>query len=296
MRLHIHRAERRRIDRWFEADLDSSGREFMLAALNACPKCAAYYRELQMLESSLCGADEPYTHFSIERINKALWTAQIAPNRSTKELMTPRFRLVFAPAAAIVTAAFVLFLLYPTVPPSDRIDIPSKGAVSPVTLVARGAFPQKAESDVGIRLFRAVEGGAAVAEGKDLSINDIVTFTYTQANQPGGQFMLFGIQDTGEVRWYYPSYGETSSIAVNGDKVDEPLKDGILLRVNHMPGRLRVTALFSKRPVATSDVEAAVAAMRQNPGQIMNLSPIPLAKDSTPSIQYSVIVQIGEGK
>jgi hypothetical protein len=174
--------------------------------------------------------------------------------------------------------------------------MPADAALSPVTLVARGGYPQKAEADVGFRLFHVVENGSNVAETGDLSIDDIITFTYTQVNPTGGRLALFGIQETGEIKWYYPGYNEKTSIPIKGDKVDEPLKDGISLSVNHKPGRLRIIALFSKTPVSTSEIEAAVTALRKNSTPIQDLAPILLTKYSTPPIQYSVMVEIGGRK
>jgi hypothetical protein len=301
MGLHIHLPLRRRIDRLFASDLNPKDRARTIAAVDDCPQCAAYYRTMQALESSLCGVDEPYTHFSIERSKKALFDALDASNTTASNRSSPLFtkltfglRWVLVPTA--LAAIVLLLVLGKAAPKPDRVELLPNEAISPVTWVARGSFPKKAEADIGIRLFRVTDGGTAVDESRGLSIDDIITFTYTQANPQGGTFMLFGVQDTGEVHWYYPSDGEKESIAVKGDKVDEPLKDGILLRTNHTKGKLRVTAIFSKTPVLTSDIEAAVSAMRRSPEQIMNLSPIVLVKDSISPIQYSVIVTIGDGK
>lgn len=288
----LHFMTRRKIRRLFTGKLPPTERADVLKAVAGCPACAEYYNKHQALESALSGTDEPFTVFSIERTKEALFATL-----DKKALSKGGFyglRGVLAPTAVATVAALLAFvILLPAGPAPDRTSMPSSAVVSPVTLVARGSFPKKADSDVGIRLFRVSDDGKSVTEGGDLSIDDIITFTYTHANEPGGRLALFGIQETGELRWYYPGYKEKMSIAIEGDKVDEPLKDGIALHVNHRPGWLRITALFTQNPLSAEEIEASTAVLRKDPKRIRALTPITLEKSSTPPLQYSVMVNIG---
>ena len=295
MSLHVHAWTRRRIRSLFLGTLPTSVRAQVFRTLDCCPTCADYYRRYQVAESALCGVDVPYTALSIERVGTAVLGAAIPQ-------AVPRHSLVLRWAAVPVGAAAALLavlLLLPTLrgPASDRAPLSPNATLSPITLVARGGAPRRAVSEVGFRLFRVVDGGLGVKEGGALSLNDIITFTYTQVNEPGGTLALFGIQETGEIRWYYPGYDSDSSVSIAGDKVDEPLSDGIDLSVNHTPGRLRITALFTEKPLTKAEIEAAVVDVGAEADSASEEPPpIVLEKYHVPPIQYSVIVDIEEAK
>ena len=288
MSLHLHGLTRLRIRRLFTDAAAPKTRKQVFKALDRCPACADYYRRHQAAESVLCGVDVPYTAFSIERVGAAVIGAA-NPSQVSKRSALLRWSALPAGVASAVLA----LLLLPSLggPAPDRAPLIPNATLSPITLVARGGAPRSALSDVGFRLFRVVEGGRSVEEGGDLSINDIITFTYTQVNTPGGNLALFGIQDTGEIRWYYPGYDSDTSVAIAGDKVDEPLRDGIDLSVNHTPGRLRITALFTDAPLTKAEIEAAASRIGTNT-DAEEPPPIVLSKYPEPLIQYSVIVEI----
>ena len=294
MAMHVHRLTRARIRRLFTTSPTPHARWKVFDAVRECPACARYYTQYQAAESALTGTDDPYTVFSIERTRAALFAhldnSDIAPSSSKRPIR------IVAPAAVAAAALAALFVLLPAGPTPDRAPVPSGAVMSPVTLTARGGYPPKDEADAGIRVFRVTEGGNAVDEGHALSIHDIITFTYTQVRRPGGSLALFGIQDTGDIRWYYPGYDGNKGIPIEGDKVDEPLKDGISLAVNHTPGALRITAVFSPTPLTKSDIEQAVSKLRAGPGKLEDLTPLAFTEFNAPTIQHSVIVDIGAGK
>jgi hypothetical protein len=291
---HLHLMTQRKIRLLFEGKLPPKARTNLLKSVDRCPACAEYYARHQKLESALCGTDEPFTVFSMERTKKALFATLAEKTAPKKE--SSAFPRILAPAAIVAAAAVLAVFLFPGKPALDRTPITPSAVISPVTLVARGGFPQKAQADAGIRVFRVSKDAAHVSEGGDLFIDDTITFTYTYVNESGGALALFGIQNTGEIRWYYPGYNEKMSIPIEGDKVDEPLKDGILLAVNHRPGRLRIIALFTEEPLSTEEIEAATAAMRKDPELIASPTPITFEKSDTPPLQYSVMVEIGASR
>lgn len=294
MTFHLHHLTRRSIRRLFEGPHSPSRRLRIFDAVRRCDTCAAYYLKYQTMESALAGTDDPYTTFSMERTGAALFAAMdLSP--STNNVLKKRFR-VLVPVAVSVAVLFFVGLLRPFDSVSDRTLLSKEAEISPVTLVARGSYPKKAEADVGIRLFRVTEDGKAVTEEGALSINDVITFTYTQMGRAKGNLSLFGVQESGEIKWYYPGYQEETSISIEGDKVDEPLKDGILLSVNHQPGRLRITALFTDEPLAKTEIERAVSQLGAAALGVQNVVPIGLLKSAALPLQHSVIVEIGEGK
>jgi hypothetical protein len=130
-----------------------------------------------------------------------------------------------------------------------------------VDIVARGSGDgHQIATDVGVRVFRVAKDGDRVNEAGSLALDDIITFTYTNVTPGVGYMALFGLQEDGSVHWYYPERGG-QSIAIRSDAMDEPLGDGIRLRMRHTSGWLRITALFSVEPLETKTVEEALGAL-----------------------------------
>ncbi|MFC1612216.1 hypothetical protein ACFL6C_14730 [Myxococcota bacterium] len=219
--------------------------------LALCPDCASAYRRCLSLEARLCQSPDGLTPFRAERI----WQAVQAKTSTSKRHSFWQLGALGSLLAAATVALFVALL-----PQSERVDIPPSLRLAPVPvqgeLTVRGNESQPLES-VGVRMFRAVAAGERVEEVTHLSVDDTVTFTYTSAAPDLRHLALFGVQENGSLRWYYPDYGEKRSIVIKPDLVDEPLGHGIILRVNHTAGPLRVVALFSSQPLLATDLEAA---------------------------------------
>jgi hypothetical protein len=293
MGAHSHAATQERIERLFTRGLSHAVRAELIREVEGCETCGAYYRRLHVLEAALTGSAAGLSHFARERVRDAVLDA-VAPEKQTrKSLLGLKWALVGT--AAAVSAVLALTLLQPTRERSHRTTLSESARLAPIELVAAKGHPKKETADVGIRLFKVSKAGDAVTEDSSLLLNDIITFTYTYAKSHDGYLALFGIQETGEVRWYYPDYGENKTFKIQGNRVDEPLEDGIDLSINHEPGWLRVVALFSERPVDVSAIESSISLLDKNKGNEQNnLTPLPDAEYGTQTIQYSVIVDIEE--
>ncbi len=249
LNVHLHSVTRRSIRKHFVSTLSPGRRDSLFQRLESCPECADYYKQHHLAESALCNSFEA-SPFALERTEAALFHAMEEKPKASQRTQAVR-RLAFVTAFSVVTAALVL-LLYPQMNTDHRVPMTESAALAPVDLVARGGTSDGA--DVGVRVFKVkMDGG--VIEDRNLTLDDIVTFTYTRALPGTGYIALFGIQAGEKVRWYYPDYGEGKSHAIDGDVVDEPLGDGIRLGVNHEPGKVRIVALFSDKPVSTETIE-----------------------------------------
>ncbi len=284
--LHSHRITERRIMRLFTVGLPPAGRSQLFNTLNICDKCARAYQKHQYLESGLLGTRDPITHFTLERVEAAVLDATTSKERRRTSLFS---KWSLAAVGAVAVALLALFLV-PAVPSSDRAALAPDARFVPIDLVARGRIPDKT-SMVGIRVLKVAEPDE-VEETASLSIDDIITFTYTRAAQQAGYLTIFGIQQSGELLWYYPDYGEKQSIETPGDVVDEPLGEGIKLSVNHEPGWLRIVSIFSTEPIVVDKIEATIEESRRKSGTFRSLEPLAPETIGQTSIEYSILIHI----
>lgn len=268
MSFHVHALTRARIRRLFVTGLDPAAYRNLLGELHRCPSCAALYARLERLESALCHPGTDPSPFALERVQAAV-LARVA--QGTPKVTAP-WRWALLPVAA--TCALGLGLL---------LRVPETSKPSP-ELAARSATPGR-NANVGIRVLRAAP--TSLAEATTLSLDDLVTFTYTNADESVHHLTLFGVQEDGLVRWYYPGVGGSASLRISSDRVDEALGDGIRLSVNHRTGWLRISALFSPGPITKSEVEAAVRAAP--PGALRQLAPLNLDHDL---LEHSLLVTV----
>jgi hypothetical protein len=296
MRPHrSHRRLRRLIHRLFTVGVSSAARQRLFASLETCKELGDEYHQYQRVESALCNTDAPYTALAIERVGHALldeWQGALTP--ASSRLRRWRIPALLTGGLGIGAALLLVVMLWPW-RESDRRVLDRDIGFSPVSLTAKGVYPGSAESQIGVRVFEVSTSGQRVWEEKKLNIADIITFTYTRVKKNSGYLALFGVQETGEIRWYYPDYGERKSIPIQGDRVDEPLGDGIALAVNHRPGWLRVVALFSDTPIEVEAIEAAVQALRSRPDGLRKLLPLSLAGAPRHLRQYTTMVEIDKG-
>jgi hypothetical protein len=185
-----------------------------------------------------------------------------------------------------------MVLLPGSTPNPHRRAIPDEAAFSPAPVIAAKGHPMREAANIGIRVFQVSRLGEQVTETRALSADDVLAFTYTFAEERPGYLALFGIQEGGEVLWYYPECGQPRSIPIKGGVVDEPLQEGIDLAVNHRPGWLRITALFSDEPIEVDAVEEAVETLRRRGDELNPSNPFPEAEYATLKGQYSVKVKI----
>ena len=291
MEAHVHRKTQKRIERLFTCGLSRASRDVLFREIDGCEGCGKYYRRYHQLESALTGSFAGTSHFAKERVLDAVIGAVTGAEEPQEFTPPVGGRWALLGAVGVVAAALVLIFWLRVPDRFDRVSISESAELAPVETIAVKGYPAREVADVGIRLFKVSGEGNQVAEKNELFLNDIITFTYTFAKPHAGYLALFGIQNNGEVRWYYPDYGQEESVRIEGDKIDEPLKDGIVLSKNHEPGWLRIVALFSDHPVEVSAIEASVSNLEEK-SELKSLTPLSDTEYGVHSIQYSVMVKI----
>lgn len=301
--MELHVSMRRRIDLLFEKGVGDSSRKELFEHLETCEACAAHYDRHLKLESALCVSrgsraeessaptrgDEVFSVFAVERVRSAVLDGAVKP---AGEPLTARYRCTAVAFGAVALVALVtLVLFFPRQPTSDKSPLPAGAELAPVYIASRGA-EQDEQAGIGIRVFRVVDSGERVLEKGGLGLGDTITFTYTRVEKGAGYLALFGVQPSGEIRWYYPDYDEDRSVRIEGDKVDEPLRDGIRLGVNHEPGPLRIVSVFSSRPIDKPVIESAVAGLFDTALEFGELKPLSLEFQDMKTLEYSILVEI----
>lgn len=116
----------------------------------------------------------------------------------------------------------------------------------------------------GIQTFELGQKGQAIPSDGSVDAKSPLMFRYTNASaQPYSHLMIFGVDATGEVRWYYPAYVDPNTnpaaLSINdkarllSDEISHPLP----------PGQMVVHGLFLRNAVSVKDVEARVLEARK---------------------------------
>ena len=285
---HSHRQIEKQIARLFTVGLSGRKTRYLWRSLARCPHCATVYEQYASAERALTGSPSPISIFSIERTRNAVFQVHRKTD-GKKRAVWVKWSAAFAAVAGLM--AYILTSLY-SGPASHRVAIPINHSQRSWELTPRG-ISRSAPSYVGFRVFAIAPANESVLEKSTLSLDDLITFTFTYAQKRDGYLMLFGLQSQSETPiWYYPDLGEKQSIAIRGDRVDEPLNDGIALSVNHHVGELRIVSLFSDKPIPVEAVEKAVRALRDS-GDLMNVNAtLPLDRTRISVIEYSTLLYV----
>jgi anti-sigma factor RsiW len=167
-----------------------------------------------------------------------------------------RWRWPLGLGAFAAAAAALLMWARPLPLPQDDFRARS------VTPSARSADPAT-ERWTGVRAFQVSSQGKAQRLGARLPARDGLTFDYANLGpRPFNYLVIFGVDATGEVRWFYPAYErpETNPAAIAIQKGRATLPDAVY---HDLPrGPLALHALFTQQPLRVREVEAWVKAAR----------------------------------
>ena len=253
--MHLHFLTARRLRRMFIAGIDVRARRRVIAEAKQCERCREVLRRHYRFEGALAGVGAVASPVAVDRMASAILDA-VSPVPKKKRFA---YRRPLWAVAAVSALLFFSWLWWLQPLPSHRVDRFGLSLDSASELVSRGGIA--GDADVGIRVFAVSEQPRRIDEPSTLSIHDMITFTYTRAVAGTGYLALFGLQEEGNMIWYYPDYGERESVRVKGARVDEPLKDGFDLFVHHREGPLLIVALFSEKPLLVADIEDAAHTM-----------------------------------
>lgn len=220
-----HRGVRALIDRHFTRVGASQAFSEIHAHLADCAGCRRYY-ELRLAAERL----DPAALGPKERLRRTLGLRQRRASRLA--LLVP------ALATAAVASVAVLVMWTPPEPAQFR---------------ARGG----GESGNHLAVFRVSGAGNSTPVGDSIQATDELAFAY---ENPAGKarLLVFGVDDLGEVYWYYPAWRDpTANPAavpiVAGDTLTEleaSIRHGIRGR------QLRLFAVFTDQPRTVREIEA----------------------------------------
>ena len=288
MTRHRHRRTQKAIARLFEGGRLRQETATLFNTLRRCPACAAryeQYRETEAALSTVCGAPD---RLAVARLADAV-IGSVHPGADKPRVRALKWALV--PVSALAAAA-LLFLMWPASPMPHRVPIRRTPETTFRELLPRSASTP-GPAHVGIRVFVVSAKTRPLREASAVSIDDVITFTYTHTKEERGCLMIFGLQEHVDTPlWYYPDYEEDTSLSIPGDRVDTPLGDGIVLSVNHLAGEVRIVSLFSDTPLDKAAVASAITRLRQE-NELLDISvPVPLDAFGVNAIEHSVVLTI----
>jgi hypothetical protein len=182
--------------------------------------------------------------------------------------------------SAAVTIALLLLLLLPVL---LRDDGPP--ASKPPEFAVRGA------DAVALRLY-CIDPGApaggkfrpASADGGVLGcrLRESLKVTYLNAaEKPGYRYLwVVGLDQELSIKWYYPTPGAPSGVAIKATRELAPLPDMIRLEVNHRPGQVRVFGVFSRSRIDAARIGRALRQVRSARPPLGKIRALPLGKEA----------------
>ncbi|MCP4679016.1 MAG: DUF4384 domain-containing protein [Deltaproteobacteria bacterium] len=243
------------------------------------------------MESALCDVSDSATPFALGRVEKAVLDG-LEMNKSPRFSLRRKLTLAIAGASCALAVLVSTMFFLGQAPSPHRVAFDEQSRLVPVDLLVSKSGTARAEPGVGIRIIRVSPGDDRAREDATLSLDSIITFSYTCIVPGQGYLAIFGIQESGNILWYYPDYDGTESIEISDNKVDEPLGDGFRLSVNHKPGRLRAFSIFSAEPIDVNAIETAVSELLETPGAIEEVIPLKIKGYEDSLMQHSFAIEI----
>ncbi len=128
-------------------------------------------------------------------------------------------------------------------------------------------FTVEAERWAGVDMYRVV-GTKTERSPEAIDARDGLVFAYRNGGpRPFSHLMLFAVDESGRVYWFFPAWTEavtppTSMPIVAGQEAIE-LRE--VVQHDFAPGRLVVHALFSRKPFGVDDIEHRLQEFEQLP-------------------------------
>ncbi len=217
---------------------------------------------------------DPYPVMSVEAFYQRYPAATVVASLQARR--APRWRSWLLVAGPVAAALLILALL---VPWHLVEQAPSNSFGTTGSLRDKGRVPEVAtDFAMGSSAFRLQvlqdEAFVPVQDGASLPAQSLLRFHYD--NTTSDFLYLFSVDDSGAITTYYPEKQGLSVPIARGHNI--PLPDGVLL--DSYVGHERFFALFSDRPLATLEIEIAVASSRLRLGAesrgVVDLTQLPL--------------------
>jgi len=287
----IHWWHRQRIDHYFTGQLGIGGEARLRARMGGCADCRARYRRHLVVEAAMPGGEER----ALDRLWSGILGAagrpvpaaalgwMTASGSAPPSLASRRARLALAGAFAVLAIGVV----------SKRmVSIPHPTASNQSEPTARGALPSPSPAPA-IHLFRTVSAHATepVVGAGPIRARDGLLFAYSNPDAAFTHLMVFAVDQSYAVHWYYPAYQRAGddpvAISILPGTTGTELGEEIRHRLR--PGPLRVYALFLREPHRVLEIEALVRRSIEEPRRpLAEDTPLPLPDSAQPSVLLQV--------
>lgn len=225
------RGNRRRIELLMMSGLSHGEHERLRGHLRGCLPCRAHYDRARRAEDALCGAELSVS--AIERMADLVVGPQASVQRGRSWLA------IFALGLAATAALMLSLGAEPEFAPRGNLNAPEPAAL--------GVFRVSPSEQ---RVERLRRGEAPIS----IRIDDVIQFVYR--NERFAYAVLVGLDAEGGVQWYHPRDAGSPAVPLVAAAIDEPFGNAWSMKA--APGPLRVFALFSARPLAREQVDAAL--------------------------------------
>ncbi|MCA9668622.1 MAG: hypothetical protein KC503_23680 [Myxococcales bacterium] len=232
--------------------------------VKGCDDCRAHYNRVVLAARLFHGGpeaiDEP-SPLELARVREAVLSrARLAPDPPPRSFAQRFLSLRWLGALVAVGAAVAIVL--PLALRDDGKPPAGNSSTAPARpeFQTRGAAPKTGKL-VGLRAFCVAKGGGVAELGSDnksCALAGVLKLAYTNRSKLAHVFIV-GVDAKHRPMWYVPTPRTGLSVRAEQGAVDKALARTVRLEVNHQAGALRIFALFSQKPLALADVEAAIA-------------------------------------
>jgi hypothetical protein len=264
--------------------------------LHGCEPCRDRYNRVVHAERMLHGGPEKAfepSPLELDRICGAVLPVEKSAWQRTLQWFRPTHYW-----AASALAAAAIFLLIPMLSnqPLNTHPPEPKGSSGPVELFqARGGVPAEARQ-AGLRAF-CLEGDKVEpleSKGSQPPRCERSSQLKLAVSNPGSYKSVFlvGMDDDHAPKWYAPKPPGAESVPAPAGIQDQPVGGAVKIGINHGPGRVRIFALFSDKPVRAPEVESAVDELAKRHVSAAEAQALPLKRPDV--LQRSLLVDVTE--
>jgi hypothetical protein len=284
----------RLIDEVLLGDVPATKWERLRTHLRGCEPCRIRYNRVVLAERMLHGGPGSISEPSpseFDRIAGGLFGARDSRWKRLVQWLAPTPR--WATGVAMAAAAVLLIPLLARTPQNAR---PVEKGTGPVELFqSRGGAPAS-ERQAGLRAFCIHDKVEALdPKGKETPRCERSAQLKLAVSNPGGYKSVFlvGMDDDHAPKWYAPRPPQAESVPappMSKDQSEQPVGSAVRLAVNHGPGKVRIFALFSDKPVRAAEVESAVDELARRHVAAGDAEALPLRRPDV--LQRSLLVDI----
>ena len=312
---------RQMIDELIVDELPARKWEKLRKHLAVCPVCRARYNKAVLAERMLHGGPQAASRPSpseLDRIAQAVFQGDVAVEKPAWQRLLQWFAPPqrWATGLAAAAAAVALVPLYSQLqkgaaPAGSDGEFQSRGGKkAPVELYASHPElkpPEVEARTAGLRAFCLMPDKVQALEptGKTPPTCERAAQLKLAVNNTGRyqKVFLVGLDADHDLKWYAPRPTAENQVIESvpapipqkdreGEGlVDVPVGASVRLVVNHAPGPVRIFALFSDKPVESTEVEAAAKELAARKTALKDAESLPLKRPDV--LQRSLLIDVG---